>query len=256
MSCLDVLWRLLVGYPISPEFVDSSYPEFLQTLGGMRFTLVITVTSLVLGIPVGMTLALSRTGFGSGVARRGPVGRFFREVLRWLSVAVTETVRGLPIMILVLLAFYLPYPLLGVRIPPSILAIVAFSLYAGVYLGEVFRSGFRAVGEGAVDAARVLGLSRWKIVCHLKIPVMVRTMTPAMLGIAITVFKDTSILTVVAVPELTYTAKQMRVAEPVDYCMVLAVLMAIYWGGATLASVLVRWLESRWLVERIERISL
>jgi len=246
MSLPAVLRLLLEGFRVSPEFIDPRYPVLLQTLGGVRLTLVVTATSLLLGIPIGMILALARARSVSGVSRWGRLGRLCARAVGWSSAAVTEVVRGLPVMILVLLVFYLPYPWLGVRIPPSILAVVAFSLYAGVYLGDVFRSGLRAVGEGTVDAARVLGLSEWQILRYVKAPIVVRTMTPAMLGIAITVFKDTSVLTVVAVPELTYTAKQIAVAAPVQFSMILALLVAIYWGGATLGSVLVRWLEPKW----------
>ncbi len=164
--------------------------------------------------------------------------------MRSISVTVIESVRGLPIVLLVLLAVYLPYPLLGIRVPGVILATASFALYAGVYLAEIIRSGFRSVDDGHLDAARVLGLSEWQIFSGLKLPMALRTMLPALLGVAITVFKDTSILMLVAVPDLSWTVKQLTVAQPVDHLLILFLLVVIYGGCASLASALVGRLDA------------
>jgi ABC-type amino acid transport system permease subunit len=142
--------------------------------------------------------------------------------------------------------FYLPYRLGALRVPPVVLAVAAFSLYAGVYLSEAIRSGFGAVDSGWVDAARVLGLSGRQILWRIKLPIALRVMVPAMLGQAITVFKDTSVLTVVAVGELTFSARQIQVSEPANYAVVLLLVLLIYWSVATAGSVLVYCLEAVW----------
>jgi len=231
MSAFEVVRRLLVGYPVPDEFVDPAYPELLQRLGGLELTLVVAATSLLLGLPLGALLA---------VGRQGPA------LVRWPAVLFVEVVRGLPVMLLVLLFVHLSYPLLGVRVPVALLGTAAFTLHAASYASEIFRSGFRAVGGGVVDAARVLGLSRRQTLVHVELSIAVRTMLPAFLGLLITVFKDTSVLIVVGAAELTCTARQITVSQPVNMLPVLFLLLLMYGGSAALASLLVARLERRW----------
>jgi putative glutamine transport system permease protein len=102
------------------------------------------------------------------------------------------------------------------------------------------------VQPGWLDAARTLGLSPWQILWRIRLPIALRTMLPALLGQAITVFKDTSVLAVVAVGELTYTARQVQVSQPVSYGLLLLLVLLIYWSVATAGSVLVARLDARW----------
>jgi general L-amino acid transport system permease protein len=231
MSTAEIIHTLLFGFPVPEESIDSAWPEGLQRMGGMSLSVGVTFVSLAGGLPLAALLAAGRE-------RRG-------AILRWASVASIEGIRGLPIMILILLAFYLPFPLFGLRIPGVILAALAFVLYAAAYGAEILRSGFRAVEDATLDAARVLGLSGRQILFDIKLPIALRTMLPALLGLAITVFKDTSVLVVVAVPELTYTARQLTVAQPVDHLLVLFLLLLFYGLCTWAASALVRQLEHR-----------
>ena len=206
----------------------------------------ITFFSILLGTPLGLALALARGEEGESMTKRSPLATGLLRAARVIARLVTEGIRGVPVMILVLLVFYLPYPLFGVRAPGAVLAIVAFSLYCGVYLGETFRSGFRAVRSGWLDAARSLGLSDRQTLFTIKLPIAIRAMIPSLAGLAITVLKDTSVLMVVAVGELTFTSRQIMISEPKNYGLVLILVMAMYWGIATLGSVLVNRLERGW----------
>lgn len=245
MNFTEIMQLLLAGFPVSPEFVDPNYPVFLQTVGGLQLTIVVTMISLFFGFLIGIVLALGRAGWP---ADRGQPPKVLVTVcniaVRWPAIAITEGFRALPVMLLVLLVYYLPYPLFGVRVPASVLAVVAFSIYSGVYLAEVFRSGFRAIEQGTRDAAFVFGLSRWAILFHIKLPIAVRTMAPSIVGVAITTFKDTSVLSVVATAELTYTARQLFIAKPIDLFLILSLVLVIYWGGASLIAWVVNCLVS------------
>lgn len=245
MSVGEILKILFVGFRPPPEMIDPNYPEFIQTIGGLKLTLALTLLSMILGMLLGLVLVLMRRDRGGMPRNLSPLHKALLRVLSAVSFLATETIRGIPIMLLVLLVYYLPYPLFGIRVPGAILAVFAFTLYTGVYLGEIFRSGFRAVPEGIVDAACVLGLSRPRILINIKLPIALRTMLPAILGLAITVFKDTSVLMIVGVADMTYTARQIQVAEPVNYLLVLFLLICIYWGIATVSSALVSQLEHR-----------
>ncbi len=243
MSLYEIIRTLLTGYPIPPEMIDPDFPVFIQRIGGLTLTLVVTVLSLLLGAPLGLVLAVTRSGPHGGIARL-PLGeKMGWWVLQGPALVIVEAIRGIPVLILVLLTFYLPYRLFALRVPPIILATVALSLYAGAYLSEIFRSGFRAVDERWIDAAHTLGLGRWQVLLKIKLPIMLRAILPALLGLVITIFKDSSVLMVVGVPELTFSARQMQVAQPVSYALVLGLVLVMYWSLATAGSVLCSRLE-------------
>lgn len=243
MSLWEIIRTLLTGYPIPPEMIDPNFPVFLQRIGGLTLTLVVTALSLLLGAPLGLAMAITRSGPHGGIDRL-PLGeKTLWRAMQGLATVIVETIRGIPIMILVLLTFYLPYRLFAIRVPPIILATVALSLYAGAYLSEIFRSGFRAVDERWIDAAYTLGLGRWQVLLKIKLPIMLRAILPALLGLVITIFKDSSALMVVGVPELTYSSRQIQVAQPVSYALVLGLVLLMYWSLATVGSVLCSRLE-------------
>jgi His/Glu/Gln/Arg/opine family amino acid ABC transporter permease subunit len=235
MPIKDMLITLLFGYPPPPEMVDARFPVFLQRSAGLLLTLLITVLSLAIGLVIGIALALCRRE-QAGDRRSGALVRLLSSAFRSLAVVVTEGVRGLPIMLLVLLTFYLPFRLFELRLPSFILATVVFSLYAGVYLSEIIRAGFRSIDLEWRHASRVLGLSRRQSLLKIELPLVCRHMLPDLRNLAVTVFKDTSTLAVVAVPELTYIARQMLISEPVNYSLVWLMVLTFYWLIATLMS--------------------
>ena len=242
MSLVELLRTLVNGYPLPPEMVDPRYPLFLQQIGGLWLTLVVTGMSFLFGGPLGLVLALARGDCDPLQARkRLPVG-----MLQAAAAIIVEGIQSIPILILVLLAFYLPYKLVGLRLPPVIPAVVAFSVYNGVYLSGIIRSGLAAVQPGWLEAARTMGLSPGQVLWRIRLPIAVRAMLPAILGQAITVFKDTSVLAVVALGELTYTARQIQISQPVNYGLVLFLVLVIYWSLAAAGSALVARLDAAW----------
>ena len=245
MNLGEILRILFFGFPVPSEMIDPNYPEFFQRIGGLQLTAVITILSLFLGAPLGLVLALFRTGRKQRHEASNKIREFYFSV-RWIATILVEGVRAMPLIILVLLAFYLPFRLFGMRVPPVILAVGAFTLYGGVYLSEVFRSGFNAVDEGCIHAAKVLGLTRRQILMRIKLPIAIRAMVPTFLNLSITVFKDTSVLVVVAVPEITYSGRSLLVAMPASYSLVLFLIILIYWTLATTGSAMAHWLESKW----------
>jgi len=227
MTACDLLRTLLFGYPPPPEMIDPRFPEFFSRSGGLLLTLMIAATSLVIGALIGCFLACCRSEQRLSVVSFVP--RIVLNGLRFAASALAETVRGLPVMLLALLAFHLPYILTGLRFPGVVLAAAAFSLYAGAYFSELIRSGFRAVSPGLREAGRVLGLSPLGIFLKIELPLVIRNMMPDIVNLAVTVFKDTSVLAVVGVAELTYTGRQMMMSQPINYGLVLILTMLLYW---------------------------
>jgi His/Glu/Gln/Arg/opine family amino acid ABC transporter permease subunit len=233
MMLWDLLQPLLFGFPPPPEMIGSYYPDFFYRIGGLSLTVMITLPSLVIGALIGCMLAFLRRKPSHNL----PFIPCF--ILRGISFAVTgfvEIVRGLPIMILTLLMFYLPFPLTGLRVPGAVLAIAAFSLYSGAYFSELIRSGFRTITSELREAGQVLGLSPVRIFLKIELPLVVRKMMPDIVNLAVTVFRDTSVLTVVGIAELTYTGRQMMMSQPENYGLILLMTMFLYWLPATLIS--------------------
>ena len=84
------------------------------------------------------------------------------------------------------------------------------SLYAGAYLVEVFRAGLDAIPKGAIDAGKAIGLTPWQRLVHVRFPIMLRIVLPSLSNSFISLFKDTSLASVIAVPELTYGANWIK----------------------------------------------
>lgn len=224
MNLLHLLDALLFGYPPAPEMVDPHFPVFLQRAGGLLLTFLVAVFSLTIGAAIGLVLALCRREPAEGLE-----GGIFKLATGRVAAALVETIRGLPIALLVLLVFYLPYPLLGLRLPTFVLAVAAFSLYAGVYLSEIMRAGFRSVDSRFRSVGQVLGLSPWQVFLRIELPLVCRNMLPDLINLTVTVFKDTSTLAVVAVPELAYVGRQMVMSEPASYELASLLVLVLYW---------------------------
>jgi len=229
----DLLHPLLFGFPVPPEMIGFRFPEFFYRVGGLSLTVMITLPSLVIGMLIGCLLAI----FRRKPPRNVPfvLHSIFRS-MDFIAAGLVETVRGLPIILLVLLIFYLPFPLTGLRIPSVILATTAFSLYAGAYFSEIIRSGFRSIPIGLHESGKILGLSSFKIFIKIEMPLVVRKMMPDIVNLAVTIFRDTSVLTVVGIAEMTHTGRQMMISWPVNYGLVLLLMMFLYWFPAVLIS--------------------
>lgn len=242
MSLAELLRILWEGFPKSAEFVNPRFPEFLQLTGGLQLSLLITIISIILAVIPGFILALCR----QKTNEQSPfVLKLASSLFSVLAKLYTEIVRGIPIMTLALLFFYLPYPLFKMRVPPVILAVSAFTIYASAYMAEIFRSGFNAVDRNTIDAARILGLSPFSILFRIRLPIAVRAMIPTIVNLGITVFKDTSVLTALAVGELTYSSRLLFVSTPGNYSLILMLVVFIYWTISFFGSKTVTILESK-----------
>ena len=244
MPILEILKTLLLGYPVTPDMLDADYPLLVQAFGGMLLTLVLTVISLTAGAIFGLVLAVMREApirpMSGGTINPASI------IARVVSSTAVGSVQGLPLMMIVLIVYYYPFVLFHARVPGVLLAMVALSVFAGAYMCEIIRSGFRAVDAGLVESAKVLGLSRSQTLWSLKIPLASRVMLPAIVGLAVTIFIDSSVLVVVAVPDLMYTARQMAMADPRHYPLIFGIVLAIYWTVASAGSVVVEHMERKW----------
>ena len=167
--------------------------HFDRLFYGLVLSLELALVSIAIGMIIGLLLALVYVESGKSI-------RFF-------VASYVELIRNSPLLLLVYLIFY-GIPSIGwFQYSATTSFIVTLSIYSGAYLVEVFRSGLAAVPEGLIDAGKAIGMKPWQRLFSIRIPTMFRIVLPALSNTYISLFKDTSIASVIAVPELMYGAQ-------------------------------------------------
>ncbi|OJU30585.1 MAG: amino acid ABC transporter permease [Nitrobacter sp. 62-13] len=158
--------------------------------GGLLVTLVVSVTGIVSSIPVGIALALGR--------------RATIPLIRIFSVAFIEFWRGVPLITVLFFATYmLPLFLPGdFTVDGLVRVLIGIALFAGAYNAEVIRGGLAAIPRGQAEAANALGLSYWKTTGLIVMPQALRHVIPGLVNSFIALFKDTSLVSIVALFDL------------------------------------------------------
>lgn len=158
-------------------------------LSGLQVTVIMAVSSIVLAFIIGVILGLFSI---SNI-----------KALRVISTTYIYIVRGIPLMILGLFLYFGVSAMLGIRFDPLIASIIVLTINASAYMAEIFRAGIQAIDIGQTEAARSLGLGYLKTMKKVILPQAIKIMIPAFLNQFITTLKDTSILSVISVRELT-----------------------------------------------------
>ena len=158
-------------------------------LSGLKITMIMAVSSIALAFVLGVILGLF------SISRS--------KTLRAVSTTYIYIIRGIPLMILGLFLYFGVSAIIGIRFDPLIASIIVLTINASAYMAEIFRAGIQAIDVGQMEAARSLGLSYLKTMKKVVLPQAIKIMIPAFLNQFITTLKDTSILSVISVRELT-----------------------------------------------------
>jgi polar amino acid transport system permease protein len=163
---------------------------------GLALSIELAVVSIFIGCLIGFALAVVHGGKS--------------RALRWLVAAYVEFVRNVPLLLLIYLVFYGIPSAGGFAFDATESFVATLSLYSGAYLVEVFRAGLDAVPRGSLDAAKAIGLTPLQQLAYVRFPIMLRIVLPSLSNAFISLFKDTSLASVIAVPELTYGANWIK----------------------------------------------
>jgi general L-amino acid transport system permease protein len=158
--------------------------------GGLLVTLVVSVTGIVASMPIGIALALGR--------------RSTIPLIRYASIAFIELWRGVPLITVLFFATYM-LPLFlpaGFSVDGLVRALIGIALFSGAYMAEVVRGGLQAIPRGQGEAASALGLSWWKTTALIVMPQALRHVIPGLVNSFIGLFKDTSLVSIVALFDL------------------------------------------------------
>jgi general L-amino acid transport system permease protein len=158
--------------------------------GGFLVTLVVSVTGIVASMPIGIALALGR--------------RSTIPLIRYFSIGFIEIWRGVPLITVLFFATYmLPLFLPGnFKIDGLVRALIGIALFSGAYMAEVIRGGLLAIPRGQSEAASAIGLSWWKTTALIVMPQALRHVIPGLVNSFIGLFKDTSLVSIVALFDL------------------------------------------------------
>jgi polar amino acid transport system permease protein len=201
-------------------------PAILKATG---LTLALWVACTVLGLVVGFAIAVAR--------RYGP-----RLLDRALFVPV-EIIRGTPFLVQVFLLYY-GGPYIGLSLDNLPAGIIALSIYAAAYYSEIWRAGFAAIPKGHLEAADCVGLTATQTLVRIILPEMTMLVLPSMVNLTILMLKETAILSIISVPELTLTVSAIG-TQYYAFVESFTVLALIYWGLVELCGAAGRAAERR-----------
>lgn len=191
----------------------------------------LAVISLAIGCIIGILTAYARLSGKKWLS--GPV---------W---AYVEFIRCTPLLLLIFF-LYFGLPEFDINfLDKTESFVLSLSLYAGAYMSEVFRAGLSSIPKQYVEAAKAIGLRPWQRQAYVVLPVMFRITLPAVSNNLISLFKDTSLAAAIAVPELTFIARQIN-ANTFRVMEVWLTASALYLATAYLIAIALRQLERRY----------
>jgi len=198
---------------------------------GALYTILLTVLTMAISVPGGILLALLR---GSRVKAVAAVATGFVELFR-----------NLPLLLLVYWAFYVLPVLTEISLSPFTTGLVALCLNVSAYNSETFRSGINSIRKGQTEAGLAIGMSRGQVFREIVLPQAGRRVLPILASTWVSLFKDTSLVSVIAVGELAHAAMQIR-SQSFRVLEMLTAMAAIYWAMGYPQAKLVDWIHRRY----------
>ena len=196
-------------------------------------TVLLTVATMAIAVPCGIVVASLRL--------------YAWAPLRAIATAYVELFRNLPLILLVYWAFYVLPIATDLGLPPFATGLAALALNVTAYNAETFRAGIGSIRRGQLEAAMALGMSRAQAVRRIVLPQALRRILPVLASTWVSLFKDTSLVSVIAVTELAYVAMQIR-AQTFRVLEMLTAMAAIYWLLGYPQAKLVDWIQRRYAV--------
>lgn len=206
--------------------VWSLLPEILRSAG---VTLGVWLFGVLGAVALGFVVAIGR--------RYGP------PALGLALQAYVELIRGTPFLIQLFLLYY-GGPFIGLSLDPVPAGLLGLAVYGAAYFSEIFRAGFEAVPPGHVEAAECLGMTRAQTVTRILIPEMTMLVLPPAVNMAIILLKETAVLSIITVPELTFQISAIG-SQRYAFVEALFLLACFYWGLVALCGRLGRVAENR-----------
>jgi polar amino acid transport system permease protein len=202
-------------------------------VNGTATTVLLTFGTMAIALPCGAIVAVLRLYAWKPISK--------------LATAYVEFFRNLPLILVVYWAFYVLPILTGLGLSPIFTGLAALALNVTAYNAETFRAGINSIRRGQVEAAMALGMSRVQALRRVVIPQALRRILPLLASTWVSLFKDTSLVSVIAVTELAYVSMQIR-AQSFRVLEMLTAMAVIYWLLGYPQAKLVDWIQRRYAV--------
>lgn len=220
----------------------SDFVEQFITLGGYRrvlnglwVTVQIAVLGLIIGIVIGVLIAIVRVM---------PKYKLLPRILDKICSVYVAFFRGTPMVVQLLVGYWILLPALGLSIEGVMVAVIIFGLNSGAYVSEIMRGGINSVDIGQMEAGRAVGLGFWTTMFKVVIPQAVKNILPTLGNEFITLVKETSVVSFIAVVDLTQAFRAIGDAE-YSYVVPYLMLAVIY---------LIIILLITWLIKVVEKL--
>ena len=205
-----------------------------ELLHGALLTVLLTVLTMLVAVPAGIVLALMRLSNSKPLAAAS----------HWF----VEFFRNLPLILVVYWAFYVMPVLLHIEFSAFTTGLVALCLNVSAYNAETFRAGINSIRKGQMEAAVAIGMSRWQAMKQIIVPQAWRRVLPVLASTWVSLFKDTSLVSVIAVGELAHVALQIR-SQSFRVLEMLTAMAVIYWLMGYPQAKLVDWIQKKFEVK-------
>jgi polar amino acid transport system permease protein len=204
--------------------------ELLFIVAALRWTLLLSLVAFLGGGAVGFVIAILRTSHS--------------RILRWLAAAFIQLFQGTPVLLQLFLAYYGLAVLFQVQVDAWPAVAVAFTLYSGAFLGEIWRGSIQAIPRTQWEASACLSLGYFQQLRHVILPQAMRISIPPTVGFLVQLVKGTSVAAIIGFVELT-RAGQLMVNVTFQPMVVYPVVAALYFAICWPLSLLSRSLEKR-----------
>lgn len=202
----------------------------LKLLDASKFTLGIFFLTLLIALPLGMLVC------ACSLSKFKPL-KYVAQVFVWI-------IRGTPLMLQIMVVFYVPGLLFGTPIQNRFLAaIIAFSINYAVYFSEIYRGGILAMPKGQYEAGQALGMNREQVNTLIIFPQVAKKITPAMSNEVITLVKDTSLANIIGISEIIFTAKSIVNSKSIIWPLFYTAVFYLVMVGVL--TVFFKWLEKK-----------
>lgn len=185
------------------SYVFLEKDRYLQMFTGLKNTLIITLGALVLGIVIGVVVAAIRSSYDKNresMKLRKGIGYYILSVLNAICKIYLTVIRGTPVVVQLMIAYFLVFVSAKDGVP---VGIFAFGINSGAYVAEIFRGGIMAVDNGQFEAGRSLGFNYFQTMRHIVVPQMFKAVLPTLCNEFISLLKETSVVGYVGVVDLT-----------------------------------------------------
>ena len=191
---------------------------YVKVVEGLRNTIMIAVLGLMIGIVIGTVIAAVRVI---------PKYKVLPRILNGFCSFYVGLFRGTPIVVQLLVFYYVMLPLMGIRISGLQVAILVFGLNSGAYISEIMRGGILSVDAGQMEAGRAVGLGYWTTMLRIVIPQAVKNILPTMGNEFIALIKETSVVSFVGAADL-YVAFSYIGSNSYEFMVPYLVMAIIY----------------------------